>query len=272
MQAEIYPVPGPLVRIGPNEVLCTDVAELHRISSVKAGYTKHAWYKFGQMKPGVDSVFTTIDPEERREKKRKITPAYAGKGTDSFEEGIDRGVAGLLESIQTRYADKEGVAMDLTRQLHYAALDTLGEVAYSTPLGFLKNNRDMGNFIQINDKILPIMFILSEYTSIFKMMHHWPFSYLLPREGDAVGAGAVLGLVSERTKRLTVSGLGLTKELLPDSQPRWSTTGCEERRNQVEISCNLSSATVSPGKSYCKKSLYSCKSPLEMTYNGRVVD
>jgi len=221
------------------------------------------------MKPGVDSVFTTIDPEERREKKRKITPAYAGKGTDSFEEGIDRGVEGLLESIQTRYADKEGVAMDLTRQLHYAALDTLGEVAYSTPLGFLKNNRDMGNFIQINDKILPIMFILSEYTSFFKMMHHWPFSYLLPREGDAVGAGAVLGLVAERK---IVYSIRLTREFLLDSQRRWSMTGCEERRNQVGISCNLSFATVSPGKNYCKKSLYSCKSPLEMTCNGRVVD
>ncbi|KAK0611729.1 cytochrome P450 [Immersiella caudata] len=181
---------GPLVRIGPNEVICTDVDEILRITHFKSGWRKDKWYKLGQMTPGVDSVFSTLDPELRREKKRKIMPAYAGKGVDSFEDSVDRGTSSLLRSMN-KFAES-GEPIDMSRQAHFFTLDTLGEVVYSTPMGYLKNNRDMGNFLKINEKILPIMLLLSSYESIFGLMHYWPLKYLMPREGDGVGAGAIM--------------------------------------------------------------------------------
>jgi len=115
---------------------------------------------------------------------------YAGKGVDSFEDSVDRGTAGFLKAIG-RYADT-GKAFDVGTQIHFATLDMLGEVAYGTPLGYLKNNKDMGNFLKINKAILPIMHIFSNYSRIFAMLHHWPLNRFMPREGDGVGAGAVM--------------------------------------------------------------------------------
>jgi hypothetical protein len=57
--------------------------------------------------------------------------------------------------------------VDLAQQAHYGALDILGEVAYSQDLGFLKNNKDMGDFLKINNKMIPLVAIFGGYTSFF---------------------------------------------------------------------------------------------------------
>jgi hypothetical protein len=116
---------------------------------------------------------------------------YAGKGTADFESCIDTGLGKWLASVEQRYADKD-VDMDLGRQAHFATLDTLGEIAFGQPLGFVENNADQGNFLKINEAMLPILLTISNYSPVFKLTTIWPFKYLLPRVGDAVGLGAVL--------------------------------------------------------------------------------
>ena len=83
--------------------------------------------------------------------------------------------------------------MDLARQIHYAALDTLGEVAYSQQLGFLEHDRDQSNFLKINEQMLSAVLMVSNYDWFFPILHHWPLSYLLPRAGDSAGFGAIMG-------------------------------------------------------------------------------
>jgi len=65
---------GPLVRTGPRDLICSDVDELLRIQTFKSPWRKDEWYLLGRMTPGIDSIFSTLDPELRRKKKRKITP------------------------------------------------------------------------------------------------------------------------------------------------------------------------------------------------------
>ena len=119
---------------------------------------------------------------------------YAGKGTGDFESCMDTGLRHWLESIEHLYAGK-GINMDLGRQVHFGALDTLGEIAYGRPLGFVANNADQGNFLKINEAMLPILITMSNYSPIFTLTKHWPLKYLLPRAGDGVGLGAVMGSV-----------------------------------------------------------------------------
>jgi hypothetical protein len=66
--------PGPVVRIGPHEIMTTDVETLHRISSVKHGWRKNDWCFIGKM-GDAKSIFGLQDPEERKERKKKIAPA-----------------------------------------------------------------------------------------------------------------------------------------------------------------------------------------------------
>jgi len=91
--------------------------------------------------------------------------------------------------------------MDLGKQVHFAALDTLGEIAVGRPLGFVENNADQGDLLKINDAMLPILITISNYSPVFKVTKLWPFKYLLPRVGDGVGLGAVLRQASFRSGR-----------------------------------------------------------------------
>ncbi|KAK1831157.1 cytochrome P450 [Podospora conica] len=194
---------GPIVRIGPNEIMCFDPDEVRRIMSLKSGYTKDRWYKAGQVHPSEENTMSILDPDTRKHWKKKLLPAYAGKGTANFESCIDIGLGKWLESVAQRYAAKE-VDMDLSQQVHFAALDTLGEIALGQPLGFVENNADQGDFLKINETMLPILLSISNYSPVFKLMSLWPLKYLLPRAGDKVGLGAVLsfaqGIIDERLK------------------------------------------------------------------------
>lgn len=105
-----------------------------------------------------------------------------------------------LESVEQRYADKD-IDMDLAKQVHFAALDTLGEIAFGQPLGFVENNADQSDFLKINDAILPILMTISNYGPVFTLTKVWPFKYLMPRAGDGVGLGAIMGYVSLRCGR-----------------------------------------------------------------------
>jgi len=70
-------IPGSIVRIGPNEVVCIDMGELHRISGPKSQYRKDKWHLIGRMIPGQDSVFSMLEPERRRERRKMVAPAVS---------------------------------------------------------------------------------------------------------------------------------------------------------------------------------------------------
>jgi hypothetical protein len=65
---------GPVIRIGPHEIMTTDVKTLHRISGIKHGWRKNDWYIIGKM-GDANSIFALQDPEERKDRKKKIAPA-----------------------------------------------------------------------------------------------------------------------------------------------------------------------------------------------------
>ncbi len=72
---------GPLVRIGPNEVVCVNLDQLLRITSAKSRYTKDDWYILGRTNPPMDNAFSTTDPELRKRKLRITLPAVSATVT-----------------------------------------------------------------------------------------------------------------------------------------------------------------------------------------------
>ena len=90
---------GPLVRIGPNDVVCADVEELYRIQGVKSGYVKNKWYELGRMSRDSDIVFSTHDPEMRRAKKKKLAPGVSQLSSSlllPFESWFERMISELV--------------------------------------------------------------------------------------------------------------------------------------------------------------------------------
>lgn len=79
--------------------------------------------------------------------------------------------------------------------MHFYALDSLGEIAYSQPLGYIANDKDMNDVLKINEATFPWMYYLNNHHFFFTLLRKWPFNMLLPRAGDKAGLGAIMGYV-----------------------------------------------------------------------------
>jgi hypothetical protein len=70
-------IKGPLVRIGPNQLLSTDPDVLRRMSAVRSGYTKGKFYASGKIVPGVDNVVSLRDPAKHKEMRALMAPGVS---------------------------------------------------------------------------------------------------------------------------------------------------------------------------------------------------
>lgn len=55
------------------------------------------------------------------------------------------------------------------------------------------NDTDMYGIVAANDAALPLVCIVGDHLWLHRMLHKWPLNYLLPRDGDESGLGAVIG-------------------------------------------------------------------------------
>ena len=74
---------GPLVRIGPNELLSTDPVLLRSMSAVRSTYTKGDFYTSGRIVPNVDNVVSERDEVKHKAMRAKMAPGVS----DSLNHG-----------------------------------------------------------------------------------------------------------------------------------------------------------------------------------------
>lgn len=53
----------------------------------------------------------------------------------------------------------------------------------------------MHKIIETNEHLMPVFFAMSNFVWLGKYLRRWPLVYLLPRDGDKSGFGAIMGLV-----------------------------------------------------------------------------
>ncbi len=107
---------------------------------------------------------------------------------------MERAIAAFIDLIETKYVstDSEFRPMELSTRSQFFALDCIGELAFSNALGFLANDTDMHDIVKINDAAFPIMTVFGFYSWALRVLFTWPFSNLLPRDGDKAGWGAII--------------------------------------------------------------------------------
>ena len=82
--------------------------------------------------------------------------------------------------------------MDFGEKVHYWALDSIGEIAYSNSFGMLDQDKDTYGILVANDASTPLIKVLSNHTWVWHALHRWPLLYLLPNDGDESGLGLSL--------------------------------------------------------------------------------
>ncbi|KAF4878426.1 Cytochrome P450 monooxygenase lolP1 [Colletotrichum siamense] len=209
---------GPLARIGPNELLCTDPDSLRKMSAVRSPYTKGDFYDSGRITPGVDNVVSMRDEEEHKAMRARMAPAYAAKenGGFGFETGIDRQLMNFVQLIDQHYVstDAEFRPLDLAEKTQYFALDAIGDISFGGAFGFLAEDRDLFRYIEINESSLPIMNVVSVLPWLGRLVHKWPFRLMLPTENDQIGFGRLMGFARNYAEMRLQPGAKPQKDMM----------------------------------------------------------
>ncbi|KAK2000903.1 cytochrome P450 [Colletotrichum falcatum] len=201
---------GPLVRVGPNEVLFGDANSYRIISAVRSDFVKGPWYALSKVVPDQDSLFSLRDDQERKELKAKLIPGYAGRENGGFEPGVDRIVARFIDLIGSKYisTSDDFRPIEFSHKSQYFALDVVSELSFGEALGFLAKDEDLFGYVETNDQIFPVLAVMLNMPWLGITMQRWPLNKLLPFESDKFGFGRLMGMAKTLVDKSLAAGPG----------------------------------------------------------------
>ena len=125
-------------------------------------------------------------------------PKYSGREHGGFEPAIDNNITSLISLIEEKYISTPGVCrpLDMAKRAQFFALDVVSEIGHGRPFGFLRQDKDLYQFLEQTDTYWPMVALvvcLPGLTTLFSM---WPLNMAMPKVGDEVGSGALFGWVS----------------------------------------------------------------------------
>ncbi|KAI1419611.1 cytochrome P450 [Xylaria sp. FL1777] len=273
--AEVY---GPLARIGPNELLSTDPDVLRKMSAVRSLYTKGVFYETGRITPKDDTVVSLRDDEAHRALRAKMGTAlinklkFSGKENEGFGfgAGIDRQILGLVDLIDAKYLSTatEYRPVQFFQKVSFFALDVIGDISFGGAFGYLSQDTDLYHYHQINDDSLPWMNIVSTMPWLANILHKWPFSMMLPREGDSVGFGRLMGLVQSVVDGRLAPGATPQKDMMQ----AFINSGMTQSELTQQVFVQIIAGSVSTTTAICMTLLCLLTNPLAYSALQREID
>ncbi|OLN97575.1 Pisatin demethylase 4 [Colletotrichum chlorophyti] len=197
---------GPVVRIGPNDLVTNDSELLRRMWAVRSPYRKAAFYQAVRFDPTRDNIISMRNDHEHNELRAKMAIGYSGKENEAMEATIDSQIHALVRLLEERYLSTAGAfrPMDLCRKVHYLTLDVITSLAFGYHFGYLEQDADLHHYIQMTEESMPVMMILTVFPQLAKIFQSPLFRRAMPSERDRVGFGKFIAVakkvVAERLK------------------------------------------------------------------------
>lgn len=150
---------GPLVRMGPNEVSCSDTAAIPLIYRERNPLPKTSWYETFRPQGVSDQadLFTETDEEKHTRYRKIVGPAYHMSVVLKNESAIDECTNLFVKRLNEFAARKQ--PFDFGHWLEMFAYDVIGRVLYGEMLGFLETGTDVGRWMESVTQALPLLHI-----------------------------------------------------------------------------------------------------------------
>ena len=148
------------------------------------------------------------EEEKRKELKAKLSPGYSGREGADFELRIDRIIGEFIDLIERKYVSSstDFRPVEFGHKMQYFALDMISELGWGDAVGFLKSDRDLYRYVEINEKVFPVISVLLTVPWMDQYLKTWPLSLALPREGDEVGFGMLMSLAKKCVEKRLAPG------------------------------------------------------------------
>ncbi|KAF5520379.1 Cytochrome P450 monooxygenase lolP1 [Colletotrichum aenigma] len=254
---------GPVVRIGPNDLVTNDAELLRRMWAVRSPYRKGAWYQAVRFDPTRDNIISMRNDHDHNELRAKMAIGYSGKENEGLESTVDIQIQSLVRLIEEKYVSTavNFRPVDLCRKIQYLTLDIITSLAFGYHFGYLEQDADVHQYIQTTEESMPVMMTLTVFPQLAKLLQSPLFRRAMPSEHDRVGFGQFIAvakrvvaerLMSDKTaKRRDMLGSflahGLTREEAEAGDLRYLQAVIKEGLRVFPPVTGLMSATVPKG-------------------------
>ena len=147
--ASLHKKYGPIVRIGPSEVLISDPEAIRVVYALRSGFVKSQFYSVfnGFFKT---DLFTTIDETLHAWKRKNVQASYSYQAVAQLEPLVDAQSKILFHKLEQM--ESSGAQIDLTMWFRLFAWDLSGELAYGKSFNYLAAGRDTNGYVTFIDE------------------------------------------------------------------------------------------------------------------------
>ncbi|RDW65159.1 hypothetical protein BP5796_09851 [Coleophoma crateriformis] len=223
---------GPIVRIGPTELVTNDPDVLRRMSAVRSSYQRSEWYDGVRLEPEYDSMISERDEERHNALRSKLAVGYSGKDNKYLEKSIDDNITELTRLLDSKYVSTatEFKPVDMAVKFQLLTLDIISEIAFGKAFGNLVADEDVSSYIKTMEDMFPLIILLGTWPALAKVFFSKIFRPFLPKETDAAGIGKLMGI----GKEATAERFGPNKKVKHDMLGSFIAHGLSQREAQSE--------------------------------------
>jgi hypothetical protein len=191
---------GPIVRVGPNELLVYDPDTIWHINGLRSGYGRGGWYEGMRFDPYGHNLFSEPDTARHDARKAQLASAYSTRGGVNFESVVDSQVAVLVDLLERKYTNKPGDRAVATKMMDFGIIakyfttDVTTHACMGKPWGDLPTETDMFHFLEDSAAFVPFMHCIG-MVPFLRSFFASPFFLALagPKTTDTRGLGQFLG-------------------------------------------------------------------------------
>lgn len=192
---------GPIARIGPNHLMTSDPVLVRRILAARSHYTRGPWFDSIRIDPKTTNIVSERDTGKHNHLRHQMSGGYGGKEIENLERDISERVAEFVQWLDTKAArrDAEQKPVDLARPIQYLTVDIITHLCFGKPLGFVRESRDLFQFLQTIETQLPIVqhfSVILELNALLRKLVAIPFlvPFITPSARDKSGIGVIMGV------------------------------------------------------------------------------
>lgn len=190
---------GPLIRIGPNQIITSDPDFLRKSGAVRGKYNRSPWYIAFRWQAYVDTTFTLLDHTAHDKRKSQIATAYniSGREVDLIEPSIDEQILLMLDLVRKRYLptseNPRPPLLDFSELSSYLTMDVITRAAFGQEFGHIKDDSDVTGFLDQLRNAWPMISLVNEWPALRNVLYSKIYLSLFgPKTTDKKGMGKLM--------------------------------------------------------------------------------
>ncbi|KAL4973630.1 putative P450 monooxygenase [Aspergillus desertorum] len=158
---------GPIVRISPTMLLLADSTLIPTIYHRRS--TKARWFPEEMFKrPGIILV---RDPFQHAAHRRLVANTYSLSNIQRMEGLIERNITRWLNKLNTTFVERKQ-PVDFAVWSTFLSYDTITDVGFRKPLGFIESGKDVDNLIRVFQAGMVLMGAVGRVYKLFDFLTH----------------------------------------------------------------------------------------------------